>query len=212
MGRTSDADERLKAAALDLIWEGSYGTVTIEQICQKANVKKGSFYYFFKSKADLTVASIEQLWSEKWKPRLDETFSPSVDPIARLTGYLDFIYGSNLASKARFGKMVGCPVCSIGSEVSTQEADVSAAVRGLLSRKRRYLESAIRDALAQGVIEHCEPVQAAQAMEALVDGLISQSRIMNDPEILRRLPAMVFDLLRVRKATEARESETLAKT
>lgn len=44
MGRTSDAKERLLAAALDLIWERSYGSVTIDAICEKAGVKKGSFY------------------------------------------------------------------------------------------------------------------------------------------------------------------------
>ena len=43
MGRTSDADQRLKQAALDLMWEESYGAVTIDDICQRADVKKGSF-------------------------------------------------------------------------------------------------------------------------------------------------------------------------
>ena len=33
MGRTSDANERLMDAALDLIWEESYGAVTIDDIC-----------------------------------------------------------------------------------------------------------------------------------------------------------------------------------
>jgi TetR/AcrR family transcriptional repressor of nem operon len=42
MGRTSNADERLKDAALDLMWEGSYGSITIDDICQRAEVKKGS--------------------------------------------------------------------------------------------------------------------------------------------------------------------------
>ena len=43
MGRTSDANERLMSAALDLIWEESYGAVTIDDICKRADVKKGSF-------------------------------------------------------------------------------------------------------------------------------------------------------------------------
>ena len=49
MGRTSDAKERLMAAALDLTWEESYGAITIDDICRRAGVKKGSFYYFFES-------------------------------------------------------------------------------------------------------------------------------------------------------------------
>ena len=59
MGRKSDAKERLLDAALDLIWERSYGVVTIDAICEKAGVKKGSFYYFFESKSALAVAALE---------------------------------------------------------------------------------------------------------------------------------------------------------
>src|SRR5471030_1104271 len=101
MGRTSDADLRLKQAALDLMWEESYGSVTIDDICQRANVKKGSFYYFFKSKADLAVAALEKLWSETWKPSLDRCFSSTLEPLERLTNHLDAIYQCNLETKQR---------------------------------------------------------------------------------------------------------------
>jgi len=109
MGRTSDADRRLMDAALALMWEESYGSVTIDHICQRANVKKGSFYYFFKSKAELAVAALEKLWQEDWKLALDRCFSPSVDPLDRLTTYFGSIYDRQLAIKSRYGKVLGCP-------------------------------------------------------------------------------------------------------
>src|SRR3954471_19130247 len=92
MGRTSDANERLMDAALDLIWEESYGAVTIDDICKRADVKKGSFYYFFSSKSELAVAALERMWSEKSKPRMDAIFSASVEPLARVTSYLNHLY------------------------------------------------------------------------------------------------------------------------
>jgi TetR/AcrR family transcriptional regulator, transcriptional repressor for nem operon len=198
MGRTSDADLRLKQAALDLMWEESYGAVTIDDICQRADVKKGSFYYFFKSKAELAVAALEKLWADEWQPNLDRAFSPSIDPLARFAGYFETIYQSQLETKKKYGKVLGCAVCSVGSEVSTQEVDVAATVRGMMSKKLKYYESSIRDAVAQGVIEPCDPVQESLALLGLLQGLISQARIMNDPEILRRLPDMAFGLLRVK--------------
>jgi TetR/AcrR family transcriptional repressor of nem operon len=198
MGRTSDADQRLKQAALDLMWEESYGSVTIDDICQRADVKKGSFYYFFKSKAELAVAALEKLWTDEWQPNLDRAFSPSIDPLARFTGYFDTIYQSQLETKKKYGKVLGCAVCSVGSEVSTQEVDVAASVRAMMARKLKYYESAIRDAVAQGVIEPCDPAQESLALLGLLEGLIGQARIMNDPEILRRLPDMALGLLRVK--------------
>lgn len=195
MGRTSDADERLKAAALDLIWEESYGAVTIDDICKRADVKKGSFYYYFQSKAELAVAALENMWEHQWKPNLDQRFSSSVEPLVRLTGYLESIYPMQLEIKTKYGKVLGCPVCSVGSEISTEEIDVSAKVREIMSRKRRYYESAIRDAIAEGVIGPCDAAQKALALVGLIEGLVSQARIMNDPEVLRELPAMALGLL-----------------
>ena len=69
MGRTSDAKERLLDAALDLIWERSYGDVTIDAICEKAGVKKGSFYYFFDSKSELAAAALQSDWENCGKPK-----------------------------------------------------------------------------------------------------------------------------------------------
>ncbi|HWA11004.1 MAG TPA: TetR/AcrR family transcriptional regulator [Opitutaceae bacterium] len=200
MGRTSDASERLKDAALDLMWEESYGAVTIDDICKRAEVKKGSFYYFFSSKAELAVAALEKMWERDWQPKLDRLFSSSLDPLARFSGYLTGIYESQAAMKAKSGKVLGCPVCTVGSEVSTQEIDVSAKVREITARKRRYYESTIRDAIAAGVIESCDPAQKTLALVGLIEGIVSQARIMNDPEIIRDLPAMAFGLLGVKKS------------
>lgn len=199
MGRTSDAKERLMTAALDLMWEESYGAVTIDDICRRAEVKKGSFYYFFESKAALAVAALEKLWVDEWKPAMDARFSPTVDPLDRIRGYLESPYVKQCQVQKESGKVLGCPVCSVGSEVSTQEIDVGAKVREIMARKRKYLESAIRDAVADGAIEPCDPSQKAVALWCLMDGAVSQARIMNDVEPLRNLAAMGMDLLRVKK-------------
>jgi TetR/AcrR family transcriptional repressor of nem operon len=198
MGRTSDARERLMKAALDLVWSESYGAVTIDDICQRAEVKKGSFYYFFKSKSDLAVASLEKMWSDDWKPRLDTMFSPSVEPLTRITTYLESLYPRAEETFKKTGKVLGCPACSVGSEVSSQEKEVNAKAREIISRKRRYFESAIRDAMAEGAIEAGDPVQKAQAFSCLMEGAISQARIMNDPSVLKSLPASALDLLRAK--------------
>jgi TetR/AcrR family transcriptional regulator, transcriptional repressor for nem operon len=203
MGRTSDAKERLMAAALDLSWEQSYGAITIDDICQRAEVKKGSFYYFFESKSDLAIAALERLWLEVLKPGLDAQFSPSVAPLQRITQYLESIFEKQSAGKSKSGRVLGCPLCSLGTEVSTQDEKLGAKVREIFGRKKRYFESAIRDAVAEGAIEPCDPVEKVRSVGSLIEGVMVQSRIMNDPEMVRRLPAMVLDLLRPKTAVPA---------
>ena len=76
MGRTSNANERLMDAALSLMWEESYGAVTIDDICKRADVRKGSFYYFFSSKCDLAVKALDRMWAGQ-RSKLDAIFSAS---------------------------------------------------------------------------------------------------------------------------------------
>jgi TetR/AcrR family transcriptional regulator, transcriptional repressor for nem operon len=200
MGRNSDANIRLMDAALELMWEESYGAVTIDDICNRAEVKKGSFYYFFKSKADLAVAAIDRMWTTDWKPTLDDLFSSSRDPLPRLMNYFDWIYRGQVQIKKKHGKVLGCPICSVGSEISTQEVDVNAKVREVFSRKRRYYESTIRDAIADGSIEPCDAAEKAIALAGFIEGVVAQARIMNDPEILASLGSQGLSLLGAKRS------------
>lgn len=205
MGRTSDANERLMDAALDLIWEESYGAVTIDDICKRADVKKGSFYYFFSSKSELAVAALERMWQQESKPKMDAMFSPSIEPLARIRTYLASMYDFQAEIKRKHGKVLGCPVMSVGSETCTctDEQAVSTKIRELFTRKRRYYESAIRDALAEGSIEAGDAAEKATAVAGLIEGILTQARILNDPEVLRTLPDLAMRLLGAKSPAQA---------
>ncbi len=92
MPRVSDMKERLTDAALDLMWENSYGTTSVDAICERAGAKKGSFYYFFKSKSELTAAALEAEWNKN-KTNMDALFSPTVPPLERFDRYFDYVHG-----------------------------------------------------------------------------------------------------------------------
>lgn len=204
MGRVSDGRERLMDAALDLIWEESYGAVTIDDICNRSGVKKGSFYYFFESKADLAEAALEHMWLTSTKPVLDAIFSPVIPPLERLQKYLQRAYERQVETKEKSGKVLGCPYFCMGCEMTDQEKRLGERLREMMSRKRRYYESAIRDAVAAGEIEPCDPAAKALTLSGIVEGLISQARIMNDVEIIRNLPAVAMEVLRPIKTTLAK--------
>lgn len=205
MGRTSDANIRLMDAALDLIWEESYGAITIDDICKRADVKKGSFYYFFSSKSELAIAALERLWQEESKPKMDGLFSPSIEPLTRIRTYLATMYEFQTEIKRKHGKVLGCPVMSVGSETCTcdEESAVGNKIRELFTRKRRYYESAIRDALAEGSIEPGDPAEKASAVAGLIEGTLTQARILNDPEVLRSLPDMAMRILGAKSLTSS---------
>src|SRR4051812_8275751 len=120
MGRSSDAKERLMDAVTELIWHGSYGSTTIDQICEKAGVKKGSFYYFFESKCDLAAAAVEDNW-QKRKPEMDAIFSPTLPPMERLRRFCEEGYKKQEELKKCCGSVRGCPLFTLGAEVCNQD-------------------------------------------------------------------------------------------
>ena len=194
MGRVSDARERLMDAVQALIWEGSYGSTTIDQICEKAGVKKGSFYYFFESKCDLAVAALDREWLT-FKPQLDAVFSPAHPPLERIRKLCQFMYAEQEEMKKQCGNVLGCPLCTLGSEVSTQEERLRAKVQELLAYWPKYLETTIRDAHAEGLLHTSDPAKAAQMVFVYLEGLLAQARIQNNLEVLKPAEAGVFALL-----------------
>lgn len=194
MGRVSDAKVRLMEAVIELIWTGSYGTTTIDQICERAGVKKGSFYYFFESKADLAAAALNEDWQHR-RSDLDSLFSATIPPLERLRKYCEYGYQLQSEMRAKCGSVLGCPLFCLGSEVSTQEDKLQKLVRQILDQKRKYLESVIRDAHAAGLIHAPDAAAKAQMLFAYFQGMLTQARIENNLEILRGSERGALELL-----------------
>jgi TetR/AcrR family transcriptional repressor of nem operon len=198
MGRISDAKQRLMDAVLGLIWSGSYGSTTIDDICEKAGVKKGSFYYFFDSKAELAAEAVEANWKDR-RPELDSIFSATVPPLERLEKYCDFTYKIQSEIKSKYGRVLGCPQASLGSEICTQEDALQKKIQGIMDQKRKYIESAIRDAHAAGLIHAPDSAAKARMIFAYYEGLLTQARIQNDVEVLREIASGMFAMLGVKQ-------------
>jgi TetR/AcrR family transcriptional regulator, transcriptional repressor for nem operon len=195
MGRTSDAKEKLLDVAFELIWDSSYGSVSVDQICERAKVNKGSFYHFYGTKADLAVAAYEEHWRQK-QPNMDRIFSAQVPPLERISGWCKYVYEVQKQKAAQFGRVCGCPYGSIGTEVATQDDKIRVKAEEILGRSMRYVESAISDARREGSVgEEVDPKGAAQKVFSLVFGSLFQAKIQNDVEVLRDLEPTVMTII-----------------
>lgn len=205
MGRASDARERLMGAVAELFWTGSYDSTTIDQICAKAGVKKGSFYHFFDDKASLAEASLDLEW-EKYRPSLDAIFSASVPPFERIRKHCEFSRQEQADLKVRHGCVLGCPLCTLGTEISTHEKVLQKKVQEIMAYGLRYIETAIRDAHAAGLIHAPDARAKANILHAYHLGLLTQARIQNDLAVLADLTAATFELLNVKPPKRLRKS------
>lgn len=190
----SDARDRLLQAAIDLIWTSSYGAVSVDAICERADVRKGSFYHFFSSKDELVVAALAAHWETR-KPFLDDVFSASRAPLDRLTRYFDYVVERQTAVRGTYGRVLGCFHNSIGSECVQHPTEIATKAQEIIVALRRYIESALRDAQAVGAIPPGDPVADAKSLFAFVEGALAQARVHDDLDILRRIPRTAFAMI-----------------
>jgi len=199
MGRTSDARERLLAVAFDLIHESSYGTVSVEHICTRAKVNKGSFYYYFKTKTDLVVAAYEDHWQAKL-PDYDQIFSKENAPLKRLELWCEYICEVQQKWRRKYGRACGCPYTSLGSELATSDPKVRRKAQDLIERHVAYLAEAIADAEREGSARRGDAQLKAQLTHSLVIGLLLRAKIYDNLNILRRMHEGILGLVGANEA------------
>ena len=141
---------------------------------------------------------------QKRRVELDAIFSPTVPPLDRIRNYCEFGYRLQAELKKECGVVLGCPLCTLGAEVSTQDEKLRLKIQEILQYKSKYIETAIRDADAAGLIKAPDAAAKTRMVRAYVEGLLTQARIQNDLAPLREVVQGVFDLL------GAKESQSVA--
>lgn len=193
MGRTSDAKERLIEAGISLLWRHGYAGVSVDQLCEAAGVKKGSFYHFFDGKEDLALASLDAHWAQR-RPVLDAMFSPSVPPLDRLKKYFGFMFERQCSLKEETGHVLGCFYFSFGG-ACLEQPRLAARVQEIVATYVRYYESALREAHSQGLIDLKNPAEKAHSLFTYVEGIMADARIRNSTDSLRELTRLAFEFL-----------------
>jgi TetR/AcrR family transcriptional repressor of nem operon len=192
---------RVLQTTLELMWLRGYGSVTVDGICEQAKIQKGSFYYFFRSKAEVAAAALDAYW-DLIQPEFERIFGEEVvPPIQRIVNFFDGVYLRQQQRSKEIGQVMGCPFVTLGTEVIKHESLVSAKARELMDRYCLYFEDALREAQTNGELPFADPRVKALELYAYLVGCLVQARVRNDIEILRRLSAGVRPILnRVERA------------
>ena len=187
----TDTYDRIVQAARDLIYARSYADVGVAAICEQANVKKGSFYHFFPSKQELTLAVLDTFFTEMKTGLLEKAFRPELAPMERLEQLATLTYDFQSHMKTLTGHVLGCPFGNLASELATQDEAIRHKVAVIFAKMQSAFEETLQQAVARGDISAINVPDTAQAMLAYFEGTILVAKTRNEPELLRQLlPAM----------------------
>jgi TetR/AcrR family transcriptional repressor of nem operon len=191
---TCDTREKLLRVAFDLLWDQSYGSVSVDDICRRGRVNKGSFYHFFRSKADLAAEAYQEHWRSV-RPTFEQIFSPETPPLDRLHRWCTLVYETQQEKAEQYGRVCGCPYATLGAELATQDEQMRARLGELMQSAKQYLEQAIADAMREGLATVTDPAVAAQRVFSVCLGLLVEARVRNDLDGLRDLEPAVMELI-----------------
>jgi TetR/AcrR family transcriptional repressor of nem operon len=117
---TINTRERLVEAAAELLHEHPYHSVGVQGLCDRAGVRKGSFYHFFESKEELTIAAVDKSW-EEYKHGLAALQLERLDLEERLRLIMANCMGSPLVRSLDGDRLIGCPFGRLAASITEHE-------------------------------------------------------------------------------------------
>ncbi len=196
MGRTSDAKERLIRSAIELIHARSYADVGVNELCEHAGVKKGSFYHFFPSKRDLMVAALDEVAGWYVRDVYEPAFAPDLPPLERIQRLFQMLYEYHSSMAQTAGRMEGCHAGNLAMELSTQDEVIRHKVRSIFEGGVSLFEGALQEAVDSGDLPEIDISLAALALQAYLEGVLLLAKTWNDPDMVRRLAQSALLLAR----------------
>lgn len=166
-----DARERIIEVAADLFLKQGYGATGIAQILEAADILRGSLYYYFPTKEDLLLATLE--WRKKmfWPEVVQPVFDRLDDPLERMFGILDGY--RNLLMDCEF--QMGCPIGNLALELSESHP----RVRQLLAENFDNWKNAVKGCLEQArhkLPEESKPGDMAHFVLTVMEGAVMLAR------------------------------------
>lgn len=180
MGRTSDARDRLMESAGELLHEKGFNAVGISEICDRAGVNKGSFYYFFPSKRKLALEVVDCWWHQS-REFLEQGLLGEEPPLERLRRYFDRLLEHHVAACREHGRQIGCPLGNLALELSAQDSLLRDRLLQAFEGQIGYFERLLREARDRGDLPGGgEPRRLAESLVALIEGKIMLSKMRDD--------------------------------
>ena len=182
-GNTKAAATRralLEAASQEMLVNGFRAT-SVDNILEQTGVTKGALYYHFKSKDELGLAVIDELYRnqvlEEWGTGLDQTDNPVND----LLNMLRFKKDACSEESVR----CGCPLNNLAQEMAPVNEAFRLRIEDVFESWRELIADALdRGKANQTVKDNLDSKRAAIFITSLIEGAVGAAKNAQDPAVL----------------------------
>lgn len=177
--------ERILRAAEGLFHRHGYHATGLDRIIAEAGVTKGNFYYHFKSKEALAIASIERHF-DQMGVAIAQRGGAGSSPLSTLFSILDY-FAELIVAQNQAGGVVGCYFGNFGLEMGGENLAVRKRLQAVFTSIRERFEDLLQRALDSGELpaDH-DPEQIAAIIISLLEGAILMDKTGKEPREVSR--------------------------
>jgi AcrR family transcriptional regulator len=187
---SSDARERLLAAAEALIYAGGIHATGVDAIVRTAGAARKSFYTWFESK-DALVAAALQRRDERWmRWFIDGTLARARSPRARLLAMFD-VLGEWFVSDG----FHGCAFMNAAGEIGSPDDPVRIVAREHKARLLAFVREQCDEFAASVGADQRYAARLARQWLVLIDGAIGVALVSGDADAAHDARAAAQQLL-----------------
>ncbi len=164
MKNSNDTRQKLIDITYDEIYEKGYQAASLSEILSKAQVHKGSMYYFFKNKKEMAMSALKEKLSERFIKRYATILQYESNILNELFKVLNDI------SLKDFKK--GCPLANIVQEMSNLDVDFDAMSKGFYEDLKKCFKDILDKAILLKELKSCDTQKLALYITVVVEGAI----------------------------------------
>lgn len=200
----ADARTRLLRTGARIVYQKGFNDAGLQEILEEAQVPKGSFYFYFKSKEDFGLQLIDY-YATFFLTKADEMLSAEDGTnLERLRRYLDW-QGDYMEANGYQG---GCPFGNLSQEMAATNDRFREKLQEVFSRLRGRVAELLAAAQKAGEIGGAlDPRETADCILSAWQGVLIQMKVAKNGYSRRAFLHVVFDRLLAPPAAKQRKTE-----
>ena len=178
------AKEVLLSVAQTLMLTKGYEATSVDEICQKAKLTKGSFFHYFKSKEDLAKTLLERFCCSSFTAMENCCQECTAnDPLARVYAHIDFAIQRVKGSMADQGCLLGV----LAQEMSETHPEIrSLCQKGFEEWAKIFKKDLIAAKTKYAPRADFAVESLAEYFIAVIEGSLILAKVKRDKKVIQR--------------------------
>jgi TetR/AcrR family transcriptional repressor of nem operon len=187
-----DTRARIIAQGAQIVHLKGFNSAGVQEILRAADVPRGSFYFYFKSKEEFGLALIDY-YMEYFLGRMDAHFRSSrSSPLTTLRAF----FNEKLQEFRNAQFQGGCPIGNLAQEMGDLNEAFQARLREAFEHIKERIVLCLGSAQEQNEIDPgLDPLETADFILNSWEGALMRMKVVNDDEPLIVFDKMVFEHL-----------------